>query len=58
MNGDFGEKGICFGGAVMVNRHGFQGERYLFWFSVMVSGGFRVEEDGLLLPCSVTTTDE
>jgi hypothetical protein len=39
VNRDFGEKGICFGLAVMVNRHGFLGESYLFCLSVMVSGG-------------------
>lgn len=39
MNRDLGEKGICFGAAVMVNRHGFWGESYLFLLSVMVSGG-------------------
>ena len=38
MNRDLGKKSICFGGAVMVNRHGFRGESYLFWSAVMVSG--------------------
>ncbi len=32
--------GICFGVAVMVSRHGFGVEGLLFWWSVMVSGGF------------------
>lgn len=45
MSRDLGEKGICFGLSVMVNRQGFRGESYLFWPAVMVSGGI---EDGLV----------